>query len=90
MGWVDFTLVLAMALVSGAIAALIWTTVYLNSRRNGWILLAVLVFLGVSQMINAFQLYFAAGLVLLVIYASLALLSVRRISMRHTKETSGN
>ncbi|WP_213421867.1 hypothetical protein [Bhargavaea massiliensis] len=90
MGWVDFTLVLAMALVSGAIAALIWTTVYLNSRRNGWILLAVLVFLGVSQMINAFQLSFAAGLVLLVIYASLALLSVRRISMRQTKETSGN
>jgi len=90
MGWIDFISVSAMALVSGAIAAVIWTTVYLNSRRNGWILLAVFVFLGISQILNAVQLSFAAGLVLLVIYASLALLSVRRISMRHTKETSGN
>lgn len=90
MGWLNFVLFLVLALVSGAIAAVIWTTVYLNSRRNGWVLLAVLVFLGVSQMINAFQLSFTAGLLMLVIYAALALLSIRRISKGQTKKTSGN
>ncbi|SEJ54896.1 hypothetical protein SAMN04488127_2183 [Bhargavaea ginsengi] len=54
MGMIEFVSILAMVLVTGAIAAVIWTAVFLNSRRNGWILLAFLIFLGAHQIYNAF------------------------------------
>ena len=87
---IGFVSVLAMALVSGAIAAVIWTTVFLKSRRNGWILLAVLVFLAGNQVSNAFQSIPAAGWMLLSVYTAFALLSVHRVRTRQPKETSGN
>ena len=90
MGMIEFVSILAMVLVTGAIAAVIWTTVFLNSRRNGWILLIVLVFLGISQILNAFRYSTTAALMLLGIYAAFALLSVRRIRTRQIQETSGN
>ncbi|KZE37529.1 hypothetical protein AV656_13300 [Bhargavaea cecembensis] len=90
MGMMEYIPIAAMALVSGAIAAVIWTTVYLNSRRNGLILLAVFVFLGINQMINVYPFSNAAGTMLLVIYSALGLLSVHRIKTRKHKETSGD
>jgi Ca2+/Na+ antiporter len=90
MGLIGFIWILAMALVSGVIAAVIWSTVFIRSRRNGWILLAVLVFLSVNQIINAFQLSAAVGSMLLLIYTGFALLAVHRVKTRQTQETSGN
>lgn len=89
-GNVEFVSILAMALVTGAITAVIWTTVFLNSRRNGRILLAVLVFLGGHQIYNSFHFSTSAGLMLLSIYSVFALLAVRRIRTRQTRETPGN
>lgn len=90
MGLVGFVSILAMTIVSGAIAAIIWTTVYMKSRRNGWMLLAVLVFLLANQIYHTFQSSLAAGPMLLGIYSTFALLAVHRIRTRQIQETSGN
>lgn len=90
MGIFNYISVIGMVLVSGTIAAVIWTTVFLNNRRSGWILLAVLIFFGATQMVNSFLVSPSIGLTVLIIYLGLGILSIQRIKSQQAKEASGN